>query len=414
MRGNLASNIGLQPTSFPTQSGGAFPFRRLAPVRLLGRTVSPHGPDSTDVVLCSESVISALSFTSFLKGESSYSVKSVISGFPWTLACYVGLVEFVIFSTNILVTHIASLFSNSLASWNDLSTQILFFFIMIPILQTFFHFVIRIFISFFRQLFNVAQRSRNFSTDDRLARVLQISLYVLITLGLLSSLVLALLVFLRPSIMSFRVFLSCTGMAFAILCAISPVLAFFRIQCSTWFAFAGGGPFVYPRESWVSPFDMAGLLTDDTVIEFFHGQASPLRALSRRREHWSVLDKLSLIASVLCFAVFLAYTVLDIQRERSRGEDERQRKIRGDTCFNDICEVLCGRLQCPDACAKKYSACPPGDPTDFCLKNCTPGESPHFTSLGDGVRNTDIGIRLLFHLIRLPMILTLQWSLFFV
>jgi hypothetical protein len=335
-------------------------------------------------------------------------IKAVLAGLPWAIACYIGFVEFVIFSTNILLTHLASLLSNSIARWDDLIPQILFFLVMIPVLQIFFNFVVRIFVSFFHRFSSLATRGFNFSSDNKIARFLQKILYVLISLGLISNLILALIIFLQPSLIIIHVILSTIGMILAILCAISLVLAFLRIQCSAWLTLIGFGRFEYPRASWVNPFDMAGLLTDQTLVTFVDDPSSPLRSVSRRRERWSLSYKLSLLASLICFWIFVAYFVLDIQRERKRAGYERSRQQTADQLYRTVARYVCRSCGCTDACNRTIPdpACGPGDWTTFCKENCTPGVTPVFSSLGDGVPEGAIAVRLVILVICLPMMLS--------
>jgi hypothetical protein len=226
-------------------------------------------------------------------------VKSVIMGLPWMFASYMGFVEFVTFSSHILLTHITTLLSNSLAKWDDLAAQILFFVVMIPILEVFFHFVVTIFVNFFRRFTTLTARGMNLSRHNRAARIVQGFLYFIITAQLLLSTILAIATLFLLRSPNVHIMLTIAGMILAILCAISPLLALFRIMISGWSSLFGRGPFLFPRSEWVAPFDMAGLLTDESLLHFMDSESSPLRIRSRLSERWTVLYTASIVSLIV-------------------------------------------------------------------------------------------------------------------
>jgi hypothetical protein len=140
-----------------------------------------------------------------------------------------------------------------------------------------------------------------------------------------------------------RVILAITGMILAILCAMAPLLAFFRIVISGWSSLFGRGPFLFPRSEWVSPFDMAGLLTDEDLLHFMDSESSPLRIRSRLSERWSVPYKASIISLVVCLCLVIGYISLDITRERWR---EHVRSARADEAlglFENNSGLICNK-----------------------------------------------------------------------
>jgi hypothetical protein len=315
-----------------------------------------------------------------------------------------GFVEFVTFSSHILITHITTLFSNSLAEWDDLATQILFFIVMIPILEVFFYFVVTIFVNFFRRFTTLTARGMNFSIHNRAARILQGFLYFVITVQLIMSVVLGFLAFFLLRSPEIKVILTITGMILAILSAMAPLLAFFRIMISGWSSLFGRGPFLFPRSQWVSPFDLAGLLTDEGLLHFLDSESSPLRIRSRLNEHWSGIYKMSIISVVGCFGLVIGYITLDIIRERGR---QGMRDARADetlAIFHGNNELICG-MRCQDACNNRTDLCPPYDNDSFCEENCSSATlEPHSINYELGIQA--IVIRCCFLIVCLPLIVT--------
>jgi hypothetical protein len=348
------------------------------------------------------------SLLSTTNGDSKPTIRNrataVLLGLPWTLACYIGFVEFVIFSIHILLNHLISLFSNSLTAWNDFSTQILFFLVMIPILQVLLYFVVTIFLNFFSRFLTLISGGLNLNRRIKPARVVQFILYCIITILMLLSIVLVFVIVFSPRLTIVRVTLSYTGMILAIACVTAPLLAFLRIMLSAWSSLFGRGPFLYPRAEWVAPFDMAGLLTDEALIHFLDDKSSPLQGPSLRHERWFVFPKQSFIGVFIVFGIVIAYLVLDVQREKARPELERFRSEQAQDIFDSINEDVCNR-HCTNACNSANAACLGQNAVEFCRSNCS-SASMTITSIGDGSGTEGIVIRFCFVIVCLPLILT--------